>query len=259
MLVDSHCHLNRLPLDQYEGGLDAVIGTAKEKGVTHMLNVCVQISELDQVLAVAQQYETIHASVGQHPTDIIDQEPTAEEVTALAQHEKIVAIGETGLDYFHQDTTVHLQQERFRAHVRAAIAANKPLIVHTRQAREDTLKILQEEGASRVGGVLHCFTESWEMAKAAMNMNFYVSFSGIITFKNAIELQQVVAKMPMDHLLIETDAPYLAPVPHRGKSNQPAWVYYVAEKVAELKSLSLAQVAQKTSQNYFALFNGVSA
>ncbi len=251
MLVDSHCHLNRLPLDQYEGGVDQVIAMAKENGVTHMLNVCVELDEFEQVLAIAQQYENIHASVGQHPTDVIEKEPTVDQLVTLAEHSKVVAIGETGLDYFHQDTSIELQQQRFRTHIRAAIAAKKPLIIHTRQAREDTLKILQEEGASRIGGVLHCFTESWEMAKAAMAMNFYISFSGIITFKNALELQEVVTKMPMDHLLIETDSPYLAPVPNRGKSNQPAWVYYVAEKVAELKSLSLGEVAKKTSQNYF--------
>ena len=251
MLVDSHCHLNRLSSAQDKSGIDSIIIAAAERGVSHMLNVCVEVNEFPQVLAVAQQYDTVHASVGQHPTDAIDQEPSVAQLVECAEQAKVVAIGETGLDYFHQTTTAVLQQQRFRTHIRAAIAAKKPLIIHTRQARDDTIKILQEEKASQVGGVLHCFTENWEMAKAAMQMNFYVSFSGIITFRNALDLQQVVRKMPMDHLLIETDSPYLAPVPYRGKENQPALVYYVAEKVAELKNLSFDEVAQKTSQNYF--------
>lgn len=254
MLVDSHCHLDRLDLSTYNGDLKLALEAARAQSVEHILCVCIDLENFPQVLQVAESYPNISASVGVHPTEVIPQDPTTEELIKLAQHSRVVAIGETGLDYYRDESHKAAQQERFRRHIRAAKQTDKALIVHTRQARVDTIAILKEEGADSVGGVLHCFTENWEMAQQAMELGFYISFSGIVTFKNAIEIQEVAKQLPLDRMLIETDAPYLAPVPFRGKPNQPAYVRYVAEAIATLRDVSFEEIAKQTSENFFTLF-----
>ena len=253
MLVDSHCHLDMLCPDQ--GALTPVLDEASRQGVQHMLCVSVSLERFEPMLELIEPYPQVSASVGVHPdgTDVL--EPDVDQLVRLGQQARIVAIGETGLDYFRVEGDVEWQRERFRTHIRAARELNKPLIVHTRAAREDTLKIMAEERAADAGGVLHCFTEDWEMAQAAMDMNFYISFSGIVTFRNAQTLKDVARKMPVERMLVETDSPYLAPVPRRGKSNQPAYVRYVAEHVAELREESMEDVAAATTNNFYALFN----
>ena len=254
-LVDSHCHLDHLDLALHEGKLDNALAAAKEQGVGHMLCVCITLKEFPEVLRIARHYPHVSASVGLHPNEVdIDKEPTAEDLIALANDKKIVAVGETGLDYFRSQGDVEWQRERFRQHIRAARATGKPLIIHTRQAKEDTLRIMREENAAEVGGVMHCFTEDWAMASAALDMNFYISISGIVTFRNALEIQAVAKQVPLDRLLIETDSPYLAPIPFRGKPNEPAYVRYVAECIAGLRMISLMEVAEQTTANFFKLF-----
>lgn len=256
MLVDSHCHLDRLRLE--DESLSDVVAEATELGIEHMLCVSIGLEGFQSMMELIEPFDQISASVGVHPDDIDVEEPDEEKLVQLAKHKKIVAIGETGLDYFRVEGEPNWQRERFRCHIRAANQIQKPLIVHTRQAKEDTLSILKEENASNARGVLHCFTEDWEMAKAAMDMGFYISFSGIVTFKNAVDLKQVAKKMPADRILIETDSPYLAPVPKRGKSNRPAYVRYVAEYMAELRGESLEALAQTTTRNYYDLFGQVA-
>ncbi|MES2141990.1 MAG: TatD family hydrolase [Pseudomonadota bacterium] len=255
-LVDSHCHLDRLDLDYFQKDLSQLLILAREQGVIHFLCVGIDLKTFPAVLAIAEQFSDVSASVGVHPTEEVDKEPTLEELIALAKHPKVVAIGETGLDYYRDTTKKEEQQTRFRKHIQAAIAVNKPLIVHTRDAREDTIAILKEESAEKARGVLHCFTEDLAMATAAIKIGFYISFSGILTFKNAKELQSVAQQLPFDRILIETDSPYLAPTPFRGKSNQPAYVRYVAEKLAELRNVSLENIATQTTNNFFHLFRG---
>ena len=254
MLVDSHCHLDQLDLTPFDGDLNGVIQQAQQHDVGYFLNVCIDLDNFPNVLSIAEQYDNIVASVGVHPNVHVEHESSVEELVTLAEPKKIVAIGETGLDTFHASGDLTWQQERFRRHIRASKIVNKPLIVHMRDAGEDTIRILKEEKAQDVGGVLHCFTDTLETAKKAMDLNFYISFSGIVTFKNATDLQQAAKKLPLEHLLVETDSPYLAPVPHRGKSNYPAYVKYVAEKIAELKQLDYEQVALQTTQNFATLF-----
>ena len=254
MLVDSHCHLDRLDLDYFKKDLSACLNVAREQGIMHFLCVCIDLANFPAVLAIAEQFTDVSASVGVHPTEQVAEEATLDELIKLAQHPKVVAIGETGLDYYRENTQPECQQQRFRQHIRAAIAVNKPLIVHTREAREDTLRILKEEGAQQVGGVLHCFTEDLNMAERAIQENFYISFSGIITFKNATDLKSIAQTLPLERLLIETDSPYLAPHPFRGKPNQPAYVRYVAECLAELRDCSLDTIAKQTTTNFFSLF-----
>jgi TatD DNase family protein len=254
MLVDSHCHLDMLCQDQ--PALAAVMEEALTQSVRHMLCVSVSLERFAPMMALIQPYENISASVGVHPDGINVEEPDIARLAALAQQERIVAIGETGLDYFRTEGDVEWQRERFRRHIRAAREVGKPLIVHTRAAREDTLKIMAEENAAEAGGVLHCFTEDWDMARAAMEMNFYISFSGIVTFKNAESLKDVARKVPLERMLVETDSPYLAPVPKRGKTNQPAFVRYVAEYIAELRERTLEEIAERTTQNFYELFPG---
>ena len=258
MLVDSHCHLDCIDLNYFQKDLGQLLTLAREQGVSHFLCVCIDLENFPRVLAIAEQFSDVSASIGLHPTKHVDKEPTCEELIQLAQHPKVVAIGETGLDYYRDTTQKEEQQTRFRQHIQAALAVNKPLIVHTRDAREDTIAILKEEGAEKVGGVLHCFTETMAMATAALEMGFYISFSGILTFKNAKELQSIAQQLqlPLERILIETDAPYLAPVPFRGKSNQPAYVQYVAEKLAELRQLPIEKIAEQTTANFFKLFHG---
>lgn len=252
MLVDSHCHLDMLCPDQ--DALQPVLKEAASQEVQHLLCVSVSLERFKSMLELIEPHQQISASVGVHPDGTDVHEPEVDELVALGQQDKVVAVGETGLDYFRVEGDVEWQRERFRRHIQAARELNKPLIVHTRAAREDTLKILSEERAADAGGVLHCFTEDWEMAQAAMDMNFYISFSGIVTFKNALALKEVARKMPAERILVETDSPYLAPVPRRGKSNQPAYVRYVAEHIAELREQSLESVASATTHNFYELF-----
>ncbi|WP_124553178.1 TatD family hydrolase [Methylophilus methylotrophus] len=251
MLVDSHCHLNFPELVQ---NMDQVLDTMRSNEVGHALCVSVTLDKFPEVLAIAEQHPNIYASVGVHPDYEDIQEPTVEELVRLANHPRVVAIGETGLDYFRLTGDLEWQRHRFRTHIRAAKATGKPLIIHTRNAAEDTLRLMQEEGAAEVGGVMHCFTESWEVAQAAIEMGFYISFSGIVTFKNAQSLKDVAQKVPLDKILVETDSPYLAPIPFRGKTNQPAYVRHVAEEVARLRDVPLQQFMDTTTANFFKLF-----
>lgn len=256
MLVDSHCHLDKLKLDNHDGQLDGAIDAATQNGVKHLLNVCITLEKFDVILEIAKRYPHISASVGVHPCYEDCIEPTTEQLCQLAQDPKIVAIGETGLDYFRieKGRDMSWQQERFRRHIQAANQVDKPLIIHTREAREDTIRILREQGADQCKGVLHCFTETQEMAEQAMELGFYISISGIVTFKNATELQAVVKALPLERLLVETDSPYLAPMPFRGKPNEPAYVHHVAEFIAELKDISYQEVIEVTGHNFFSLF-----
>ncbi len=241
-----------------QDALIPVLEEARQQGVQHMLCVAVSLERFQPMLELIGTHRQLSASVGVHPDGTDVQEPDVEQLVNLGTQDKVVAIGETGLDYFRVEGNAEWQRERFRTHIRAARELGKPLIVHTRSAREDTLKIMAEERAAEAGGVLHCFTEDWEMAQAAMEMNFYISFSGIVTFKNALSLKDVARKMPLERMLVETDSPYLAPVPKRGKSNQPAYVRYVAEYVAELREDSLENVASATTANFYELFRGVA-
>ena len=225
-----------------------------DEKVGHALCVSVTLDKFPEVLALAEQYDNFYASVGVHPDYEDIEEPSIDGLVSLAAHAKVVAIGETGLDYFRLTGDLEWQRTRFRTHIRAAILAKKPLIIHTRSAAEDTLRIMQEEGAVAVGGVMHCFTESLEVALAAISMGFYISFSGIVTFKNALALKEVAQKIPLDKILVETDSPYLAPVPFRGKTNQPAYVKYVAQEIANLRGISLDEVMLATTTNFFNLF-----
>jgi TatD DNase family protein len=251
ILVDSHCHINFDPLGNQ---LTQILQNARNQGVAYMLCVSVNLEDFPQVLALARSYAHIFASVGVHPDHQDCQEPTVEQLVDLAQDPRIVAIGETGLDYYRLSGDMTWQQERFRRHIRAAIACGKPLIIHTRSAAVDTLRIMREEGAEKIGGVMHCFTEDWDTARAALDLNFHISFSGIVTFKSAEPLRQVALQVPEDRLLIETDSPYLAPVPHRGKVNEPAYVRHVASRLAELRQCSLEAIADSTTRNFFSLF-----
>jgi len=252
MLVDSHCHI---PLLGKEMEVSEVISNAKALGVEHMLCVSVDLETYPEILRLAEQHDCIYASVGVHPNTTMPNEVTQETLVDLASNDHVIAIGETGLDYFRSEGDLEWQRERFRTHIRAAKSVNKPLIIHTREVGEDITRILKEEGAEEVGGVMHCFVEGWEIAQKAMAMNFYISFSGIVTFKNAKEVQEVAKQVPLERMLVETDSPYLTPVPYRGKPNQPGYTRYVAEFIAELKGISFQQVAEQTSTNFFTLFN----
>ncbi len=252
MLVDSHCHLD---FPELAGRIDELLAAMAEHDVGHALCVCVALPEFEQVLALAQRDERLSASVGVHPDYPDTVEPDVDTLVRLAAHPKVVAIGETGLEYYSTPGGADWQRERFRVHIRAARRAGKPLIVHTRAAAADTLQLLRDEGAEAVGGVMHCFTEDWETARAALDLGFHVSFSGIVTFRNAAALREVAAKVPDDRLLIETDAPYLAPVPNRGKTNEPAFVRFVAACLAELRGQAPEQIAKLTTDNFFRLFN----
>ena len=255
MYIDSHCHIN---FPDLAVRLPEVFAKMAENKVTHALCVSVDLPDFPQVLALAEQHAHVYASVGVHPDYVDTPEPTVEQLVALSQHPKIIAIGETGLDYFRLTGDLEWQRERFRVHIRAARATGKPLIIHTRAAAEDTLRIMQEEGAGTdaggPGGVMHCFTESLAVAQAAMTMGFYISFSGIVTFKSAKDLQAVALAVPLENMLIETDSPYLAPMPHRGKTNEPGLVLHVAEYLARLKNVPVERVAQQTTDNFFQLF-----
>jgi TatD DNase family protein len=254
MLVDSHCHLD---FPQFESRMDEIRANMEIQGVSHALCISVNLSDFPKVRQLAESYPNFYASVGVHP----DQEPqspgaaaTEEILIELASHPKVLAIGETGLDYHWHKDAPEWQRERFRTHIRAARACGKPLVVHTRDSAADTLRVMREEGADKTGGVMHCFTETLEVAEAAMEMDFFISFSGIVTFKNAKSIHAVAKAVPLERMLVETDSPFLAPVPHRGQTNQPSYTRHVAEEIALLKGISLEDVATATTQNFFHLF-----
>jgi len=254
VLVDSHCHID---FEDYSGRIPQILEAMARNEVSHALCVCVNLADFPRLLTLAQRHEQLFASIGVHPDQAEDASPKVSELIERAGLPKIVAIGETGLDYYRQNGDLEWQRMRFRTHIRAARECGKPLIIHTRDAGEDTLRIMREEQADEVGGVMHCFTETMEVAKAAMELNFYISFSGIVTFKNAVAIKEVAKTVPLERMLIETDAPYLAPVPHRGKTNEPAWVRHVAEEIARLRGISLQTVAEVTTANFFRLFRPI--
>lgn len=254
-IVDSHCHLDMLDLTADQGDLTRILERARQAGVKHILNVSVTLADFPKVLQAAEQYSFVSASVGLHPNEQ-GEEVDVETLLKLGQHKKVIAIGETGLDYYRSTGDLAWQQERFRTHIQAAIALKKPLIIHTRDAKDDTLSILQHANAQQVGGVMHCFTEDYAMAKQALDLGFYISFSGIVTFKNAAQIQNVAKRIPLDRMLVETDAPYLAPVPYRGKTNEPSYVLHTATYIAEMRGISLDELAEQTTQNFFTLFKG---
>jgi TatD DNase family protein len=235
--------------------VDDIINNAKQNDIEHMLCVAIDLAGSPDIIDLARQHAMISASVGVHPNTELANEVTVNDILNLANDAEVVAIGETGLDYFRSEGDLEWQRDRFRTHIQAAKEINKPLIIHTRNAKEDVIRVLTEEGADKVGGVMHCFVEDWETAQAAMDLNFLISFSGIVTFKNAKDLHEVAKLVPLDHMLVETDSPYLAPVPFRGRTNQPAYVRHVAEFIALLKDIELNLVAQKTTKNYRNLFN----
>jgi TatD DNase family protein len=256
MLVDSHCHLD---FDDFRDRIPEVLDEMSRAGVTHALCISVTLNDFPRVRALAEAHANLYATVGTHPDYPDEAEVDVEQLTALADHPKVVAIGETGLDYYRLTGDLEWQRRRFRTHIRAARTCGKPLVVHTRSSAEDTLRIMREEGADEVGGVMHCFTESLEVAQAAVALNFLVSFSGIVTFKSAQALKDVAKALPLDRILVETDSPYLAPVPYRGKVNQPAYVRHVAEEIARLRDTSLAEIAAATTRNFFGLFKHAAA
>jgi len=258
MIIDSHCHLDRINLDRYEDTLSLALDAARERDVEGFLCISISLENLQAVVDIAQANRNVWASVGVHPLDVDSGLADVERLLAFARQDKVVAIGETGLDYYYSQDSKALQQESFASHLQAAGKAKLPVVVHTRDAREDTLALIRSEGDSESAGVLHCFTEDWDMARRAMDMNYMISISGIVTFKNAESLRDVVRQVPLDRLLIETDSPYLAPVPYRGKPNQPLYVREVAEYVAELKGVSLEALAEATTSNFFRLFNQAS-
>ncbi|TKF23796.1 YchF/TatD family DNA exonuclease [Vibrio genomosp. F6] len=253
MFVDSHCHLDKLDYTDLHNGIEDVINKAKQAKVESLLSVGVTLDSFPKMLEMIAPYEQVHASCGVHPLDV-KSDFSLDKLYEYAKHPKVVAIGETGLDYHYQPETAELQKLRFEQQVELAVEVNKPLIIHTRNAREDTLSILKNGGADKCGGVIHCFTEDLKFAESAMELGFYISISGIVTFRQAKELKEVVAALSLERLLIETDSPYLAPVPHRGKENQPAYVVEVASYIAQLKGASLSSVAEKTTKNYHDLF-----
>ena len=253
-IIDSHCHIN---FPELVSDIDGVMERMAENHVSNALCVSVNLEKFPEVLSLAERYENIYASVGVHPDTQSGEDPTVERLVSLSAHPKVVAIGETGLDYFRTEGDTTWQRDRFRAHIQAAREVNKPLIIHTREAGDDTLGILREEGEGLVRGVMHCFTETLEFARASIDLGFFISFSGIITFKNAQEIRDVAKVIPLESILIETDSPYLAPVPNRGKTNEPSYVRHVLEEVARVKELPIDVVAQATTQNFHRLFLAV--
>jgi TatD DNase family protein len=254
MLIDSHCHLDRLDLAAHGGSLDAALDAARERGVGHFLCIGVSADNATSVKNLAERYADVHCSVGVHPLDLQPgAAPALDWLLAELNHPRVVAIGETGLDYHYEPEAGELQRQAFRLHLEAARLTGKPVIVHTREARADTLTLLREAALPQAG-VLHCFTEDWEMAKAALDIGFYISLSGIVTFRNAEALREVARQVPADRLLVETDSPYLAPVPHRGKSNLPQYVREVAEFLADLRGVEFEALAEQTTENFYRLF-----
>lgn len=254
MLVDSHCHLDRLDLSDRDAGLDGILADARARGITQFLSVAVDLATSASLVELTERYDHVYSSVGVHPLQKIDQPvPEVEQLVALARAPKVVAIGETGLDNFYSAESHQWQRDSFIRHLQASQQTGLPIIIHTRDAREETLELLRQYPL-QAAGVMHCFTETWEMAEAAIELGFYISFSGIVTFKSADELREVVRRVPLDRILVETDSPWLAPVPHRGKQNEPQYVREVAETVADVKGVSLEQLAEITTQNFHRLF-----
>ncbi|HJP12513.1 MAG TPA: TatD family hydrolase [Gammaproteobacteria bacterium] len=252
-IVDSHCHIDRVDLEAFGGSVESMLSHAKELSVNQFLCVCIDLEHFDQVHNLALQHSNIYASVGVHPTEITSKEPSVEKLIELSSSDRVIAIGETGLDYFRvKKDEADWQRDRFRRHIRASNESEKPLIIHMRDSKEDIIDILQKENAQ--SGVMHCFAEDWATAKAALDLGFYISFSGILTFKSAIDLREIAKKVPADRLLVETDSPYLTPVPYRGKPNSPAYTYYVAEKLAEVRNTSIDEIAEATTTNFKNLF-----
>ncbi len=251
MLVDSHCHLD---LPELADNLPQILAAMQRNDVGCAVCIGVTLEDFPRILALAERHANILATVGVHPENTGVREPSVEELVALARHPRIIGIGETGLDYYWHKDAPKWQRERFRTHIRAARAVGKPLVVHNREATADTLRLLAEENASEIGGVLHCFTESWAVAQTALDLGFHISLSGIVTFKNAQIVKEVARRVPLERLLVETDSPYLAPVPFRGKINQPAYVRHVAEEIANLRGMSYEAVAAATTENFFRLF-----
>ncbi|CAB9541128.1 Uncharacterized metal-dependent hydrolase YcfH [Bathymodiolus brooksi thiotrophic gill symbiont] len=252
-IIDSHCHLDRVDLTAFGGSMESLLAHAKTLSVEEFLCVCIDLEHFEGVVSLARKYPQIYASVGVHPCELEGRDPSVEELLRLADEEDIIAIGETGLDYFHVEKAgADWQRERFRRHIQASNQSGKPMIIHTRNARADTIAIMREERAEK--GVMHCFSEDWETAKAALDLGFFISFSGIITFKSAGDLREVAKKVPLDRILMETDAPYLTPVPYRGKANSPAYTYYTAEKLAEIRGESMETIAASTTNNFKTLF-----
>ncbi len=253
-LIDSHCHLNLLDLAPFQGDLQKVLDEASEKQVTKFLSVSVDLSQHEELVSIAERFQNVYISVGMHPNEHPHQEIDKAILKQAANHPKVIAIGETGLDYYRSEGDLTWQKNRFIQHIEVAKETQKPLIIHTRQAKEDTIEILQAHQADEVGGVMHCFTEDWNTAKKALDLGFYISISGIVTFKNAVELQDVAKKVPISRLLIETDSPFLAPIPFRGKPNLPGYVYYVAEFLAKLRDIDIVEIAKETTKNFNTLF-----
>ncbi|VCU69721.1 putative deoxyribonuclease YcfH [Pigmentiphaga humi] len=256
MFVDSHCHLD---FPELAAQLPDVLARMRTNGVGCALCVSVNLPDWPGLVELVAQHDNLWASVGVHPDYEDTPDPSVEQLVEMAATPKVVAIGETGLDYYRLTGDLEWQRERFRRHIRAARATGKPLIIHTRSASDDTLRIMQEEGAAEVGGVMHCFTESQQVADAAIAMNFHISFSGIVTFKSARDLQEVARNVPLERLLIETDSPYLAPVPYRGKLNDPSKVIHVAEKIAELRGVPVAAIESASTENFFNLFKDIKS
>ena len=259
MLIDSHCHLDRLNLTGYDGNLSAALRAARDRGVNKFLCIGIGHHNFGDVIEIARKYEDIYATAGLHPLEFNEEgclpsSDIRDWLLNAARDPLVIGIGETGLDYHYSKASVSAQQESFAIHLEVARELSKPVVVHTREAREDTLGLIKAHGGAQSRGVLHCFTENWEMAKAALDLGYYISFSGIVTFKNAEELREVVKKVPLDRLLVETDSPYLAPVPYRGRPNEPKNVYEVAQCVANLKEVSFERVCEQTCANFLSLF-----
>ncbi|MEY3760946.1 MAG: hypothetical protein RIR39_2437 [Pseudomonadota bacterium] len=254
MLIDSHCHLDRIDLSPYENDFSCFMQAAAVQQIEHLLCIAIDLESYPTMLELVAGFKQISVTVGVHPNVKDCKDPSVDELIALGRPDNVIGIGETGLDYFRSDGDLSWQHQRLRNHINAAKALKKPLIIHTREAKKDTLRILKEEGAGEVGGIIHCFTEDWEFAQQAMDLNFYISFSGIVTFNNATVIKEVAKKIPADRFLIETDSPYLAPVPFRGRPNYPTYVRYVAEQIAELRGISVNKIADLSTQNFYDLF-----
>lgn len=254
MFIDSHCHLDRIDLNPYQNDFSLFVKAAENSKIDHMLCIAIDLESYPAMCQLVEDYPSISLSVGVHPNVQEGHDPSAEELIALGRNQKVIAIGETGLDYFRSDGDLEWQHQRFRNHIKAAKVLNKPLIIHTREAGHDSLDVLADEGADQVGGIIHCFTEDWDYAVKALDLGFYISFSGIVTFKNAQAIKDVAKKVPADRFLIETDSPYLAPVPFRGKPNYPTYVRYVAEHLAELRGVTVEKIARLSTDNFNQLF-----
>lgn len=255
MFIDSHCHLDRIDLSPFQNDFSHFMEEVKNRQIEQMLCISINLEDYPAMVDLIKDYPSISLSVGVHPNERDGKDPTVEELMALAINPRVIAIGETGLDYFRSEGDLEWQHQRFRVHIDVAKKLSKPLIIHTRQAGHDSLDVLAEQGADQVGGIIHCFTEDWEYAKKALDLGFYISFSGIVTFKNAQDIKEVAKKVPADRFLIETDAPYLAPVPYRGKPNYPLYVPYVAEHIAELRGTTVNTIAELSTANFKHLFN----